>query len=49
LADIAQKMGLTVKFVNEDDLEGFGIGKAIIEGQTGEFINTDYFLKSLKL
>jgi hypothetical protein len=47
LADIAKKMGLAVKFVKEDDLEDFGLAKAIIEGKTKEFIDTGDFLKSL--
>ena len=46
LADIAKKMGLAVKFVKEDDLENFGIGKAIIEG-AGELLDTTVFSKSL--
>jgi hypothetical protein len=48
LVNIAKKMGLTVKFVKESDLEDFGIGKAIIEGKTDEFVDADDFLKSLK-
>jgi hypothetical protein len=40
-------MGLTVKFVKENDLEDINMGKAIIEGKTGEFIDTNDFLKSL--
>lgn len=48
LVTIAEKMGIKAKFLSKDDLEDFGIGKAIIEGQTGEFIDTDKFLRSLK-
>jgi hypothetical protein len=47
LANIAEKMGLTVNFIKEDDLEDFVMGKAIIEGKTGEFIDAGDFLGSL--
>ena len=48
LVTIAEKMGIKAKFLSKDDLEDFGMGKAIIEGKTGEFIDTDEFLKSLR-
>ena len=48
LVTIAEKMGIKAKFLSKDDLEDFGMGKAIIEGITGEFVDTDEFLKSLK-
>jgi hypothetical protein len=48
LITIAQKMGINAKFLTKDDLEDFGMAKAITEGKTGEFIDTEEFLKSLK-
>ena len=48
LISIAEKMGITAKFLSKDELEDFGIAKAIKEGETGEFIDTDDFLRSLK-
>jgi hypothetical protein len=47
LPDIAKKMGLAVKFVKEDDLEDFGLTKAIIEGSPDELTDNKEFLKSL--
>ena len=47
LVNIAEKMGLTVNFIKEDDLEDIGMAKAIIEGKTGEFIDNEEFLRSL--
>jgi len=41
-------MGIKAKYLSEEDLEDMGMGKAILEGKTGEFIDTDEFLKSLK-
>ncbi len=48
LLSIAEKMGINAKFLSKDDLEDFAIAKAIKEGETGELIDTDEFLKSLK-
>ncbi len=48
LITLAEKMGIKGKFLTKDDLEDFGIAKAITEGKTGELVDTDEFLKSLK-
>ena len=48
LITIAERMGIKAKFLSEEDLEDIGLGKAILEGKTGEFIDTDEFLKTLK-
>lgn len=45
---IAEKMGIKAQFLSKDDLEDFRMAKAITEGKTGEFVDTDEFLKSLK-
>ncbi len=47
LANIAAKMGLTVKFVKENDLENFGMAKTAIEDAAGELIDNMEFSKSL--
>ena len=49
LITIAEKMGIKAKFLSKEDIEGFGMGKAIVEGKTGEFIDTDEFLKSVRI
>jgi len=41
-------MGIKAQFLSKDDLEDIGIAKAIIEGKSGEFVDTDEFLKSLQ-
>ena len=48
LITVAEKMGIKAKFLSKDELEDIGLGKAILEGKTGEFVDTDEFLKSLK-
>jgi hypothetical protein len=47
LANIAEKMGLTFLFVKESDLEDMSMARAIIEGKTGELVDTNEFLKML--
>lgn len=48
LISIAEKMGIKAKFLTKDDLEDFGLAKAIKEGETGELIDTNEFLRSIK-
>ena len=48
LIAIAEKMGIKAKFLTRDELEDIGLAKAMDEGKTGEFIDTDDFLKSLR-
>jgi hypothetical protein len=48
LITLAEKMGIKAKFLTKDDLEDFALTNAIKEGETGVFIDTDKFLKSLK-
>ena len=48
LVDIAQKMGLSVKYFTENYIEDFVMAKAIAEGKTGELIDPDEFLISIK-
>jgi hypothetical protein len=48
LMAIAEKMGITAKFLTRDDLEDIGMAKAIKEGETGEWIDTDEFLRSIQ-
>lgn len=48
LITLAEKMGIKAKLLSKDDLEDFGMSKAIIEGATGELIDADEFLNTLK-
>jgi hypothetical protein len=48
LIAVAEKMGIKTKYLSEEEIEDMGLGKAIMEGKTGEYIDTDEFLKSLK-
>lgn len=48
LVTLAEKMGIKAKFLTKDDIEDFALANAIKEGETGEFVDTNEFLKSLK-
>lgn len=41
-------MGIKAKFLTKDEVEDIGMAKAIKQGETGELIDTDQFLKSLE-
>jgi len=36
------------RHISKDDMEEIGLAKAMKEGRTGEYINTEDFLKKLK-
>ena len=48
LLELAKKLGVTAKVVTEEELEEAGLVKAMKEGRTGKFVDTNKFLKSLK-
>lgn len=45
---VAEKMAIKARFLSKEESEDFGMAKAITEGKTGEYVDTDEFLKSLK-
>jgi len=49
LTQIAKKMGIKVKFLTEDEKEEFGLLRAIKKGRTGKYIDTDNFIKKLRM
>lgn len=48
LAEPAKKIGLSAHYVSKEDMEDIGLAKAMRKGRTGEYINTETFLKKLK-
>lgn len=48
LIELAEKIGIKARFLNKDSMEDLAIARAIDEGKTGEFIDTEDFLNSLK-
>ena len=47
-AELAQKVGLKAYFVSKDEMEDMGLAKAMKKGRTGQYINTEAYLKKLK-
>jgi hypothetical protein len=48
LLEIAKKFGIKAKILTESEVEDLGLGNAIKEGKTGEFIDTESYLKTLR-
>lgn len=48
LLEIAKKFGIKAKVLTESEVEDVGLGNAIKEGRTGEFIDTESYLKFLR-
>ena len=48
LIELAEKIGIKARILNKEEAEDFSIGKAIEEGRTGEMIDTEDFLNSLR-
>ncbi len=48
LADLAKKIGITVKYLTEEEKEDIGLLNAIKKGRSGKYVNTDTFIKELR-
>lgn len=48
LVELAKKLGIKAKYLSEEDLEDFGLTRAIKIGKTGESIDTESFIDSIK-
>ncbi|MGE5356440.1 MAG: hypothetical protein ACM3PT_09410 [Deltaproteobacteria bacterium] len=48
LTDLAKKIGVQVKFLKKDETEEIGMLSAILNGRTGEYVDTESFIESLK-
>lgn len=48
LTDLAKKIGITARVLNESEIEEIGLSFAIKEGRTKEYIETEKFIKKLK-
>jgi hypothetical protein len=47
LTDLAKKIGIKVKYLTREDEEDLGLLNAIKVGRTGDYIDTDKFIKNL--
>ena len=48
LAELAKKIGLQAHFISEEEMEDIGLVKAMKKGRTGEYVDTDKYLKKLR-
>jgi hypothetical protein len=48
LAALARKIGLKPHFLKNEYLEDIGLATSMKKGRTGEFIDTDQYLKKLR-
>ena len=47
ITDIAKKFGAKIKILKDEDKDDLGLLKAMMEGRTGKYVNTEAFLKKL--
>jgi hypothetical protein len=47
ILQLAKKLGISVKKLSVEELEDYGLSIAITEGKTGEYVDTEMFLKEL--
>lgn len=45
---LAKRLKLKTKSITEDEKEDFGLLKAMIEGETGEYVSKDEIMQALK-
>jgi len=48
ILELARKLGISARKLSKDEFEDIGLSIAISEGKTGEYIETDSFLKELR-
>ena len=47
ITDMARKIGVTVKYLTDNEKEDIGLVNAIKKGRTGKFVDTDSFIEKL--
>jgi hypothetical protein len=48
LAELAKMIGLKIRHISKEELDDIGLANAMKTGRTGEFVNTETYLKKLK-
>lgn len=48
LSMLAEKLGVKTTKVSEDEFEDIALGIAMVKGRTGEYVDTEEFLKKLE-
>jgi hypothetical protein len=48
LTDLAKKIGITVKYLSEEEKEDIGLLQAVKEGRTGKYVSTEDYLQKIR-
>lgn len=48
ILQLAKKLGISARKLSDDEIEDFGLSIAISEGKSGEYVDTEDFLKELQ-
>jgi hypothetical protein len=48
LLALAKKLGIKTSIISQKDAEDMGLARAIQNGRTGEYVNTEAFISELK-
>ncbi len=48
ILELARKLGISARKLSKEEFEDLGLSIAITEGKTGEYVDTDTFLKELR-
>lgn len=48
LVELANKLGIKAKVLTEEDAEDLAMAYAIEQGKTGEYVDTESFLRNLR-
>lgn len=48
VSQLAKELGISVKYLTDDETEDIGLFKAMKDGCTGESVNVDDFIKKLR-
>ncbi len=48
ILQLAKKLGIAARKLSKEEIEDYGLSLAIKEGKTGEYVDTESFLKELR-
>jgi hypothetical protein len=48
IIQLAKKLGISTKKLTKEEIEDYGLSIAINEGKTGEYVDTEIFIKGLR-
>jgi hypothetical protein len=48
IIQLAKKLGISTKKLTKEEIEDYGLSIAINEGRTGEYVDTEIFMKEIR-